>query len=68
MVIGGMAPGRGRARTSVPPSGNIFSRNVREGQELLKYIGGYDMNYQGIDYLRNKLAQKQSRVNLRYNY
>ena len=24
--------------------------------------------YQGIDYLRNKLAQKQSRVNLRYNY
>ena len=26
------------------------------------------MAYQGIDYLRNKLAQKQSRVNLRYNY
>ena len=26
------------------------------------------MSYQGIDYLRNKLAQKQSRVNLRYNY
>ena len=24
--------------------------------------------YQGIEYLRNKLAQKQSRVNLRYNY
>lgn len=24
--------------------------------------------YQGIDYLRNKLAQKQSRVNLRYNF
>ena len=24
--------------------------------------------YQGIDYLRNKLARKQSRVNLRYNY
>ena len=26
------------------------------------------MVYQGIDYLRAKLAQKQSRVNLRYNY
>ena len=26
------------------------------------------MGYMGIDYLRNKLAQKQSRVNLRYNY
>ena len=26
------------------------------------------MQYQGIDYLRNKLIQKQSRVNLRYNY
>ena len=26
------------------------------------------MDYQGIDYLRRKLAQKQSRVNLRYNY
>lgn len=26
------------------------------------------MEYQGIDYLRNKLIQKQSRVNLRYNY
>lgn len=26
------------------------------------------MEYQGIDYLRRKLAQKQSRVNLRYNY
>jgi len=26
------------------------------------------MEYQGIDYLRKKLAQKQSRVNLRYNY
>lgn len=24
--------------------------------------------YQGIDYLKSKLAQKQSRVNLRYNY
>ena len=24
--------------------------------------------YQGIEYLRNRLAQKQSRVNLRYNY
>ena len=24
--------------------------------------------YQGIEYLRNKLAQKQGRVNLRYNY
>lgn len=24
--------------------------------------------YQGIDFLRNRLAQKQSRVNLRYNY
>ena len=26
------------------------------------------MDYQGIEYLRNKLARKQSRVNLRYNY
>lgn len=26
------------------------------------------MAYQGIDYLRNKLAEKQSRVNLRYKY
>ena len=26
------------------------------------------MAYQGIEYLRRKLAQKQSRVNLRYNY
>ena len=26
------------------------------------------MAYQGIEYLRNKLARKQSRVNLRYNY
>jgi len=26
------------------------------------------MEYQGIEYLRRKLAQKQSRVNLRYNY
>lgn len=26
------------------------------------------MEYQGIDYLKNKLVQKQSRVNLRYNY
>ncbi len=26
------------------------------------------MTYQGIEYLRNKLVKKQSRVNLRYNY
>lgn len=26
------------------------------------------MDYQGIEYLRNKLARKQGRVNLRYNY
>lgn len=26
------------------------------------------MEYQGIDYLKSKLAMKQSRVNLRYNY
>ena len=26
------------------------------------------MEYMGIDYLRNKLSRKQSRVNLRYNY
>ena len=26
------------------------------------------MEYQGIDYLKNKLIQKQNRVNLRYNY
>ena len=26
------------------------------------------MTYQGVEYLKNKLAQKQSRINLRYNY